>query len=817
MGRLGRDLLYALRSLRRQPGFTTVVVLTLALGIGANTAVFSVVNGVILRPLGYPAPERLMFITSQFPGLGFDQFWVSIPEYLEFREHNGAFESVGAYAVGSVSLGTDPPLRSVRAVITADLMPVLGVRPAAGRWFEAADEAPGAEPVTILSWELWQRAFGADPGTVGRTTMIDGVWTRVVGIMPPGFDVHDQKVEIWEPLTIDPQALPGRRGNHLLYLIGRLAPGVSRGAARADLDRLLVRWREIQPTGHVPSPDTHRLRIDPLKDDIIGPVRSALVTLQGAVLFVLLIACANLANLLIARADSRLREYAVRTALGASRGRLFRQLMTEGLVLAVAAAVVGTVLASGGLSLLLSVNPDALPRTADITLDLRVLGFTVVLAGATAVIFGLVPLARVSSGGLGQALRDATGRSTAGARRARLRGALVVAEVALAVLLVVGSGLLIRSFVNLMQVDVGFRRAQLSTFGIALPPASYSPQARADFYQDLTERVQALPGVQSVAAMTGLPPLRRVDANDTDFEHIPNDRPRGEEPIENVDFYQQVTVGYPETMGIPVVDGRTFEDGDVVGPPVAMVNETLARKFFADRSPVGRHVKPGVGDQLPWFTIVGVLGDVRQGGVDAQAGTELYLLAPQGARLANVAPTEMHLVVRSERPLEALAPEIRGTVSDLDATLPILDMRSMDEVIGASVAQPRFLTLLLGVFAALALALAAVGTYGILSYLVAERRQEIGIRMALGADRGEILRLVLARGLLLSGAGVVLGLAASAGLTRVLASMLFEVSPTDPLTLAGVTGVISVVAVVACLAPAWRASRVSPLTVLRET
>jgi putative ABC transport system permease protein len=811
-----KDLRYALRSFRRQPGFTVVTILTLALGIGANTAVFSVLNGVVLRPLPYPQPDRLAFVTSQFPNLGFNQFWISLPEFVEYRDHNRAFASVGAYTVGAVNLGTDPPSRPVRAIVTAELMPTLGVKPLAGRWFTNEDTAPKAEPVAILSWELWHRAYGESRALLGQTIQISDVATRVVGVMPRGFDVHDQKVEMWEPLTIDPATFANTRSNHFLYLVGRLRPEISLTQARADLDLLIEQWHTMVPTGHVPSSPQHRFRIDPLKEDIIGQVRTALIVLQAAVGFVLLIACANLANLLIARADSRMKEYAVRAALGASRQRLLRQLVTEGLVLASGGAVAGVALAWGGLSLLLSINADALPRTAEATLDWSVLAFTLAIAVVTGVIFGLVPLLHLGYDSIGLSMKNSGTRSSTGSVRARLRSALVVGEVALAVLLVVGAGLLIRSFFNLTRVDVGFDRSQLTTFGFVLPGGRYDAPARVAFAQRLTAAVTAVPGVQSAAVMTGLPPLRNVNANDTDFEHIPNNRPMGEGPAENVDYYQTVSAGYVETMGIPVVKGRGFEPGDVAGPPVAMVNEALAKRFFTDRDPIGQHVKPGFGDRLPWFTIVGVLKDVKQGGIAAQAGTELYLLMDQLPKAAGFAPGSLNLVVRSTRAVDTLAPTLRQTVASLDPSLPLVKMRSMDDVMGEAIARPRFLTLLLGLFAGLALVLAAVGTYGILSYLVSERKQEIGIRMALGADRGTILRLVLARGLWLSGAGVLIGLIASAGLTRVIATMLFNVTPTDPLTLAAVAGVMSVVAALACIVPAWRATRVDPLIVLRE-
>jgi predicted permease len=813
-----RDLAYAIRSLRRQPGFTLITMLTLVLGIGANTAVFSVINGVLLRPLPYPGPERLEYLTSQFPGLGFTQFWISPPEFLEFRDHNQTFQSVGAYAVGAVNLETTPPARPVAASVSPELMPTLGVQPFRGRWFRPEESVPNAPPVAILSWELWQRAFGGNEKIVGETVRINGTSEQVIGIMPKGYDVHDSKIEIWRPLIINPATLPNQRGSHFLYLVGRLKDGVTREQALADVDRLIDQWRAMIPAGHVPSNPNHRLRMDPLHDDIVGGVKRALVELQVAVVFVLLIACANLANLLVARADARMREYSVRTALGASRGRLFRQLLVEGLVLTLPSAAIGIGLAYAGVQALLAVSPNAIPRSAEISLSLPVLGFTAGVAVLTGLIFALVPLAHFGLRKTVASLRESSTRTTAGAGRVWMRSGLVVTEIALAVTLVVGAGLLIRSFMNLTNVDAGFRRTELSTFGVVMPAARYNPEQTVTFYNELQNRLKSQAGVQSVSAMSGLPPLRNVNANDTDFEHIPNNRPAGSLPAENVDFYQYVSVGYTETMGIPIVSGRSFELADTQGSPVVLINETLAKKFFEGRDPIGGRIKPGFGQTQPFFTVVGVLKDVKQGGVAEAAGAELYMLTDQMPKLLNnFVPRAMNIVVRSTLPVDSLANSFRSVVQSLDPSLPLIRIQSMDDAFGAAIVRPRFLTLLLSIFAGLALALAAVGTYGILSYLVSQRTQEIGIRMALGADRGTILRLVMQRGLLLAVAGIGVGLAASFAATRLMASLLFNVEPTDPATLLAVALLIVVVAALACLVPAWRATRVDPLVVMRET
>jgi putative ABC transport system permease protein len=823
MDALFRDARHAVRNLARTPGFALITMVTLALGIGANTAIFSVVNAVILRPLGYPRPDRLVYISTQFPKMGFEQFWVSPPEFLEFQERTRAFGVVGAFATGQANLtAPDRPRRVNSGQASAGLFTALGVNAMYGRTFDAAETVPDGPPVAILSYELWQSAFGGNAGVLGSQVEVNGIRRSVIGIMPPRFDVADQHVEVWAPLLIDP-ANRQNRASHFLYLIGRLADGATLQSAQAELETLLAGWpasigRAATATNgpHTPDPKNHRLRFDLLQLQIVGSARTAVFVLQGAVVFVLLIACANLANLLLARAESRHKEFAVRTALGASRWRLLRQFMVEGCLLSVTGAAVGLGVAVVGVRALIAAYPHSLPRSADVTLDLGVLAFTFAIGLATGGVFGLAPLLHLAPDATSLALKEGGARTTAGAGRNRIRRGLVAAEVALAVALVIGAGLLLRTVMNLSNVETGFRRGQLVTFSVTLPSATY---AKADqvrsFYQRLLDQLGSTGGVQSVAGMTGLPPLRQVNANDTTIEGYIAP-PEG--PFSNVDYYQTVTAGYVETMGIPVVEGRAFQRTDATATTV-LINETMARTFYKGQSPIGRRVKPSgpPSANIPWFTIVGVLKDVKQGGVDQKTGTELYFSFEQ---LTTTVPQfgvgTINIVMRTAQPADALAATIHQAVAGLDPSLPVVKLQSMDEVFAEAIGRPRLLAQLLGIFAFLALLLAAIGSYGVLSYLVTERRREIGVRMALGADRASVLRMVLSQGLRLTLVGVGLGLVSAFAMSRVLASLLFGVRPSDPVTIGAVVGIIGAVALVACYVPARAATRVDPMIVLRE-
>jgi predicted permease len=839
MDRFLQDIRFAARSLLRARGFTIVALVTLALGIGANTAIFSIVNGVLLRPLGYPKPEQLIYLTTQFPSLGFPQFWVSPPEYLEFREMNRSFAAVGAYTTGEVNLmAGDRPIRVRSAAVDEHLLNALGIEPAQGRLFAAGETdlagplpGPGQRarvplPIAILSYELWQTAFGGRP-IIGESIEIDGYRQQVIGVMARGADVMDNRTQIWLPLGLNP-ANRQNRGNHYLYLIGRLKDGVTLQQAQTELTTLIASWGERVgikaaggPGGHVFAPlnqqGGHILQMEPLEDEMLGGASRAIWVLQAAVALVLLIACANLANLLLARAERRQRELAVLTALGAGRLRLLRQFMVEGVLLSIAGGALGVLLARFAVAALIRAYPASLPRTSEITVDPAVLAFTLMVAMASGLLFGLAPLAHTRSKGLMIALKESGARGSTGAARHHVRRALVTAEVALAVMVVISAALLVRTVYNLTEVDAGFNRSRLVTFSMTLPQATSEPDSRARMYQDVLDRLRGLPGVQGATAMTGLPPDRPVNANSTDIDNYIAP-PEG--PFEIVDYYQNVMTDYFATMGIPIVQGRGFEPRDAGSPSlVVVVNERLVNTFWKGLNPIGQRLRPCCGDQVPWSTVIGVAGDVKQGGLDQAAGTELYYFVDQTASLPperRRAPLTMNVVVRTTMSPDALAPTIERAVREADPAVPVVRLRQMEDVFAESIQRPRLLAQLLGTFAALALLLAAIGTYAMLAYLVAERRREIGIRLTLGADRARVLTQVMRQGLTLTTIGVVIGLAGAIGLNRLLTSLLFGVQPTDVATMAAVTVTIVLVASIACGLPAWRASRLDPNAVLRD-
>ncbi|HEV8579050.1 MAG TPA: ABC transporter permease [Thermoanaerobaculia bacterium] len=816
MKSLLQDLRYAGRLLLRSPGFTLLAAGTLALGIGANAAIFSVADSVLLKPLPYRDSGRLAIVYSQFPNMGFDRFWVDPMEFTEYSRWNRSFASLGAYVTGAVNIaGKGEPVRADAAFATAGLFKALGVDAEVGRAYSLAEDLPNTEKVVVLSDGLWRRAFGGDRNVIGQRVKVDGVERTVIGVMPPGFTIGDDRIAAWIPLALDP-AKPGFRGNHYLFLVGRLKPGVSLAQARGEMNGLLARWKRELPDDHTPDPQRHRLIIQPLLDDLVGGVRPKIRLLLGAVGLVLLIACVNVANLLLARAEARQKEIAIRTALGAARARLLRQFLTESVLLALIGGVLGLLLAFWGVKAIVAANLESLPRVDEIALDGRSLLFTFGLSLLTGVLFGLAPALHARAGAFFASLKEGGQRTTAGSGRQWLRRVLVVLEVAFASTLVIGGGLLIRSFWLLQQVDAGFDPSGLLSLQVSLPDAAYDkPEQVTGFYQRLLAQVSRLPGVESAAAMSGLPPSRQVNANDMDFEGIPR-TPDG--PIQNADYWQLVTRDYFKTMGIDIVEGHPFEPRDGKGStPVVLVNETMAKLFWPGQSPVGRRIRPASpSGELPWLTIKGVAADVKQGGLDQKTGTEVYFLHDQVVEMAGGMANTMYLVLRTRQDPMSLAGSVRNEIRRLDPALPVAEVRTMEQVVHESVAQPRFIAFLVLVFSLVALTLAAVGTYGVLAYMVELRTQEIGVRMALGAQARQVLQMILAQGAWLVGIGLVLGVAGAVALRRVLASVLFGVAPTDPVIFATVFLVLALVGLFACYLPARRAMRVDPLVALRQ-
>jgi len=810
-----QDVRYAFRTLRKSRGFTTIAVLTIALGIGANTAIFSLVNAAILKPLGYPQPQQLVLLTTTGGT-------VSPAEYWELCDINHSFSVIGAFVTGEVNLSAaDRPRRVMRASVNAELLEALAVAPERGRWFRREETRAGGPSLAILSHQLWQSVFGSREDLVGQSIEIDGVRHEVVGIMPSGFDVLDKRVELWLPLQLAP-ALRQFRASHFLSVLGRLQNDVTPEQGEADLASLMASWSQrTGASGHVFAPGGHVMQMKPVLDEVVGSTRRAFWLLQAGVGLVLLIACANLASLLMVRAEVRRREVAVRTALGAGQRRLFNQFLVEGLVLLMVGCGLGLLVAWTVVRALTAAYPESLPRVADAGIDPAVLGFTLLVSILTGVVFALAPLKHLSERVRGGLLND----RTAGTAAARLwvRRALVSGEVALAVVVVMGAALMVRTVVNLMNVDAGFPRSQLVTFGVALPAATYPRfDQRVQLYSRLIERFTAMPEIDGVSAVSGLPPERARNLFATDVE---NYTPAADK-LEMVEYYQTVTTGYFETMRIPIVRGRAFEAADRAGAPVAVVNEAFVRTFWKGIDPIGRRVRPSFGDQTPWVTVVGVASDVKQAGVTKPTGTELYLLFDQLPQIFATVPTarlgsilgvgSMNLMLRSTLPAATLQPAIMNAVREADRSLPIIRLRNMEEVFAESVRRSRMLMQLFAAFGGFALLLAAIGTYGVLSYVVTQQQREIGIRMALGAGRGLVLRAVMADGLKLTGVGLIAGLAGALALTRFMETLLFGVRATDAATLVGVATIITAVAAGASLIPAVRATRVDPMVALKD-
>ena len=810
MDELIQDLSYSVRQLARKPGFAAVLVLTLALGVGANTAVFSVVHGVLLRPLPYPEADRLVVVWTQFPTMELNEFPASWPEYSEFREQNRAFEEVGAWVGGERTItGGDAPERLAVTSFTWTMWDVLGVDPLFGRVFTEEEDIDGSDDVVVLSHGLWQRRFGSDAGVVGQTIELNGRTTVVLGVMPESFEFDvNAEGEAWQPMGIDPGNPPGR-ANHFASIVGRLQAGVTFERAQEDLRSILTRWEEDESIGHTWRRPGHPAFLRPLHQQVVGDVEASLFVLLGAVGFVLLIACANVANLLLVRGEARQREMSIRASVGAGQGRIVRQLVTESLVTAFIGGALGIALAFGGLKVLLAIAPDTLPRVETVGLNGTVLGFSAAVALVAGLLFGLAPALQAARLNIQAALREEGRGGTASKGRFRLRQILVVSEMALAVVLLIAAGLLMQSFWRLQSVDPGFRSENVLAFSVSPPPASYPDSSDVTgFYRDLMPQIAAIPGVTSVGAVR-IPPLAgSLPPNDIQIENYV--QPQDGIPT-NADV-QLVTPGYFATLGIPLLQGRVFEDRDQLdGEIVAVIDEVLARRFFPGEDPTGRRIRQ---TGSAWSTIVGVVGGVHQESLDIEPRAHLYLVHAQSPATW-FAVRDMTVLLRTGVEPLGLVSSVRQVVARMDSNLPVYEVTTMENHVARSTATERFSMFLQLVFAAVALALAVIGIYGVLSYSVAQRTQEIGIRMALGADQGTILKLVVGQGMVLVFVSIAVGVIGALATAEVLSSLLYGVSPRDPATYVAVTGVLAVVAAFACYLPARRASTVSPQTALR--
>jgi putative ABC transport system permease protein len=802
-----QDLRFGLRQLLVKPGFTAIATLSLALGIGANTAIFSLVDAVLLRPLPFHDPDRLAIVWEDAAKIGFPRNTPAPANYADWKAQNQVFEDMAALNWRVYNLTDEGEPEKVEAQgVTANFFTLLGVKPELGRVFTQDEDKPDGNKVALLSYGLWRRRFGGDPGLIGKEILLDGQKHTVIGVAPPGFQFLSKETSLWVPMAFSPQEL-ANRGGHYLTVVARMKPGVGLRQANADIAAIMQRINRDNPQSW--SGFELGSIVVSLREQLAGDVRPALIVLLVAVGFVLLIACANIANLLLSRGSARYREIAVRAALGAGRNRIVRQLLTESVLLAVAGGVSGLFLAWLSFSFLKQIIPVAMALNAGIRIDAKVFAFTLLLSLLTGIIFGLAPALQAAKVDLNEALKQSGGRGGTGVGHRRLRNTLVVIEIALALVLLVGAGLLIQAFLRLRSLDIGVNSENALTLRTTLPRNKYSELPKRDaFYRRVLESVRALPGVVSAGYTTAAPLTWKGGTNGFTIEG------REQGPGQDAQN-RQISAGCLETLGVKLQRGRFFDGrDDTQAQPVAIINETMARQFWPGENPLNKRFKLGpVGSPRPWITIVGVIGDIKDMGLEAPAKAEMFLPYQQLPDMLWNMPRD--LIVRVTGDPMSVAAAARQAIWSVDPGQPVSNIRTMDEILAEEVAQRRIGMTLLAAFAALALALASLGIYGVLSYSVAQRTQEIGVRMALGAGRKEVLRIVLADGMRLATAGVVIGLGVSLALTRLMAGLLFGVSASDPLTLAGVTLLLITVALVACFIPARRATKVDPMAVLR--
>ena len=807
------DLKYAVRGFLKQPGFTAIAVLTLALGIGACTAIFSVVNGILILPLPYHAPEQIVSIRVNSGIDGNSDFYgPSEPEYWDFRSTASAFVEVGATSGMEVTLGDSSGVRRLRVLrATANTLPMLGVNPIMGRFFSAEEDLPGASTAIVLSYGMWQNEFGGDPNILGTTLNFDVLDQplEIVGVMPAGFNFPDDTWEAWAPLGLNREE-PWARNNHYLDVVARLTPGIGFQEAQTQMNVLAARSNADYPA-YYPDPG-YRIRLDNYQQLLTGGVNTPLYILLGAVGFVVLMACVNVANLLLARGETRKREIAIRNAVGASGRRLTTQLITENLLLAMFGGLAGLAVAVVGTRSLLALAPAGIPRLGEIGIDGTVLGFSLAISIGTGLVFGVLPALQTARSDVQDIIKEGGGGRGATRASHTIRRILVAVQVTLAVVLASGAGLMLRSIRNMYRAEMGFSTENILTLQLNPSASKYeSGESRVAYYDGVLEEITTLPGVGSASAVFSLP-LASGTSNWSILLDGQAGAIIGDAPAARVQF---CTPKFFETLGLTLLRGRLFNEYDVAdSPPVVIISETMARAHWPDEDPIGKQMKV-YDDSWPWLEVVGVVNDLRHRGVDQEPRTWWYVPYAQGFATAYYSPRNMYLAVQSELSTEQLVPALRRVLSGYDSSVPISRVQTMEQVFARSINRDRFITVLLGVFGLLALFLASVGVYGVISYTVSQRTHEIGLRVALGAPEKAVLAQVIREGLVVSTIGLVIGLAASLILSRSFETMVFGITPTDPVTYAGVIAVLLVAAAVASLVPARRASRVDPMVALR--
>jgi predicted permease len=807
METLFKDIRYGIRSLLKRPAFTAIAVITLALGIGANTAIFSVVNAVLLRPLPYMKPDRIVALwETEERG---DLSLVSPGDYTDWVEQNHSFENIAAVRDWDANLNSfDEPVRLQGAAVSSNAFSVLGVQPLLGRTFLPDEDQAGRDLVVVLSHGIWQRYFGGDPKVIEKTVTINGRARRVVGVMPASFQLpiltpHKpaSATDIWVPFVMDP-TYRTKRDVQQLHVMGRLKSGVSPQQAQAEVSAINQRSGQHFESSGRPI----EARVVPFHQSLVGNLRPMLFLLLGAVGFVLLIACGNVANLLLARATTRKKEFAIRAALGAGRLRLVREMLTESVLLAILGGATGLLIAMWITQALVAVSPEDLPRLKEIALDRWVLGFTLAVSLLTGAIFGLAPAWKLSRQDLNETLKEGGRGSGSDVPRQRMRRLLVISELALAMVLLIGAGLMIQSVARLNKVDAGFQPENVLAMELSLPSKTYEQASqRTDFFQRLIERVRSVPGVQTAGVVTAIPLTGWQ--NTTSFEM------EGRAQMSQTEELHAASADYFEVLGIPLIKGRYFTDQDnKQAPGAVIVSRSLAQRYWPNEDPLGKRIRLGGDKQEPWRSIVGVVGDIRQSGLDGEATREYYISYLQD----NWGFTwDMNLVVHTTTEPATTVGAIKNEVRAVDKNLPVFNVRTMDDLRARSVAPRRFNMFLLGSFALVAMVMSVLGIYGVMSYSVAQRTHEIGVRMALGAAPGNVLRLIIRNGMTLALSGVAIGVVGAFALTRLMTSLLFGVTPTDTMTFATVSAGLIVVALIACFIPARRATKVDPLVALR--